>query len=143
MTVIAYDGKTLAADRRCCTECGILLSPRRKLIVTERGAVAACGETLSPEADARLVGKIGDGKRMDLDYPCDAFVLLRGGEAFKVQNGHALTLTGPASVGSGHEVALGAMAMGADARRAVEIASALIVTCGDGVDVYAPGQDAA
>lgn len=39
------------------------------------------------------------------------------------------------AIGSGRGEALGAMAMGADARRAVEIASRLNVGCGLGVDV--------
>lgn len=38
--------------------------------------------------------------------------------------------------GAGRDFALGALAMGADARRAVEIASELSDSCGMGVDVY-------
>lgn len=60
-----------------------------------------------------------------------------GGEVFYANN--APTLTGPLTgeywaAGSGSHFALGAMCMGADARRAVEVASELDVWSGNGLD---------
>ena len=49
---------------------------------------------------------------------------------------HIRSLQGKYAWGCGRDFALGAMAMGADARKAVEVASELSSECGFGVEAY-------
>lgn len=136
MTVAVYDGRSLAADRMALSD-GMRLEPRCKLIVVEGvGAFVGVGDALGDKADERTLRMIADGA----DPPENAFglALLKDGRAFMVQCGGLRQLGKPRALGSGQEVATGALRMGADARRAAEIACEEIATCGDGVDVYTP-----
>lgn len=143
MTVIAYDGKTLAADRRrLASDSDVLCEPGRKVAVGKGGAIATTGSALSGEAKAAVIADLVAGKTDGLDDRVTGMALLDDGSAWLVNNGGALEINRPHAMGSGHEAARAAMIMGADARRAVEVASELVVTCGDGVDSYTPGGPA-
>lgn len=142
MTVIAFDGETLAADRRHTTSGDILLEPREKLRKSSLGAVAACGLVSSRDADIALLEAVASGVRDNLEYDGSAMVMLTSGQCFIVQGKSALWIQKPAALGSGYEVALGAMAAGKTAEEAVHIACQLVVSCGDGVDVYSPAYAA-
>ncbi len=145
MTVIAWDGKTLAADKRACL--GGLIRTTTKIFrafdpVTSDGVLvgyggdAACGEELlawfkrgakpeeypplrKPEDWARLL-VIGRGGTIcfyeNTPYP----VKFARGQAF--------------AIGSGRDFALAAMQCGKTAQEAVEVATVFDNGCGNGVD---------
>ena len=143
MTVIAYDGRTLAADRRrLASDSDVLCEPGRKVSIAEGGAIATVGAAMSGEAKANVIADLVAGKTDGLDDRVTGMALLEDGTAWLVNRGGALEITQPHAMGSGHEAARAAMIMGADAKRAVEVASELVVTCGDGVDTYTPGETA-
>lgn len=141
MTVIAWDGKTLAADRR--VSYGDLVATRTKIRRLESGAVIACsGDTDKvlalekwyeaganpdewPQAQrsdnwARLVVQDVDGKVYE--YNQEPYAIRCEDEYF--------------AWGSGASFALGAMAMGADAVEAVTAAIKHCSSCGGGVDSF-------
>jgi ATP-dependent protease HslVU (ClpYQ) peptidase subunit len=137
MTVIAWDGKTLAADRR---------------VTTGDGAITT--GTKIWRLDDALVGYAGDGHTgRELlawwkegadpkDFPASA----REDKASLVvvrRTGIEQYVSGPQPFhpenermawGCGRDFALAVLALGHDARRAVEIASELSAYCGNGVD---------
>ncbi len=139
MTVIAWDGKTLAADK-AGTNCGYART------VTKIYSVPG-----------GIVGFSGDGSRaMELlawfragrvvaDYPKfqeDADTAV--GNIFIAEDGRSLTYLHSAypelhedkfnAIGAGRDYALAAMYLGFSATRAVEVACALDVNCGNGID---------
>ena len=139
MTCIAWDGKTLAADR-AATNSGY----RRTLTKIFR-------------VPGGIVGFAGDGSRamallewfkagrMPAEYPAfqhDAETAV--GSIFIGNGGESLTylhtpypevrLDRFDAIGSGRDYALAAMYLGHDARRAVEVACALDNGCGNGID---------
>jgi len=139
MTVIAYDGKTLAADRRVTSGGDVLLAPECKILSRAAGAIAHCGESASDQTIEKTLERLAEGQRGDLPFKGDAFALV-GGHALWLHSGEATMLTAPCAIGSGAEIARGAMAAGKTADEACEIACQLVVTCGDGVDTYTPGE---
>lgn len=143
MTVVVYDGTTLAADRRTlASNSDILCAPRTKVFVTEHGAIASVGLAKSEEQKAKVLADLSSGDRIGFSNDLAGIALLRDGTAFMFIDGAALPVTPPHAMGSGHEVARGALAAGCDAYNAVRITNDLVVTCGDGIDTYSP-QDAA
>ena len=143
MTVIVYDGTSLAADRRrLASNSDILCAPANKLTVVPAGAMATAGDARSEATKKAVINRIAGGATTGLDNEISGLVLLATGAAFLVHGGDALPMSAPHAIGSGHEVARGAMAAGVSARRAVEITNDLVVTCGDGVDVYTPEKAA-
>lgn len=145
MTVIAYDGKTLAADRRTlASNSDILCPPRTKVFVLEGvGAVATCGNAQPDARKREVLTKLQPGANWQ-GFPegFTGMALMADGRCVLIGEGYVMPVVAPHALGSGHEVARGAMLAGADAKTAVEITSALVVTCGDGVDTYTPGEAA-
>jgi hypothetical protein len=136
VTIIVWDGKILAADQAHSTESGVRLSDSPKLFSNHMGAVAACGQSLSKEADLELLERVWKGARTKLEYDEVAFVVLSGGKAFKVQGGCARPLEARSAIGNGYEVALGAMWAGEDAIGACQAAIDLVLGCGGKIDTY-------
>lgn len=140
MTVIAWDGKTLAADKRM--DCGGYPATVTKIIRAPNGAL------IGGSGDADVIAALkrwyceGAERR---DYPvnkdadgCPARLLV-----ITPDGGVRLYLSGPDpvstdggmfAIGSGTDYALAAMHLGNDARRAVEVACALDTCCGNGID---------
>jgi hypothetical protein len=141
MTVIAWDGKTLAADKQMMS--GYLRSP----IVTKihRGF---SGELLAFSGNASIAGELHEWYKSGCkpeDWPknnCD-----------KNDSSHLIVInketgirkyeSGPYPVhlensymafGCGYEAAMAVLYMGFPSVKAVEVASALISGCGNGVD---------
>lgn len=109
MTVIAWDGKVLAADRMSHIG-GTPLPPMRKI--------------------HRLVAPNGKQALMLIEQPRWVW--------YRSDNANRWDLLGACSgwaIGSGCDYALGAMEAGATAQEAVRIASRLDNQCGMGVDV--------
>lgn len=142
MTVLAFDGKTLAADRQA--ESGGHTTTMRKILRCQDGSLvgiaghAAHGmrllrwavEGFDPAAFpvhkddndcAHLYRVMPDGKILVYENTIEPLRLLDSMFAG----------------GCGRGLALGAMAAGADAKRAVEIACEHHAGCGRGVDVLA------
>jgi len=143
MTVIAWDGKSLAADRQCQAQ-GVQ-RPVTKLhkvrtVTAEEWVVAFCGslaqglvlmEWFKEGADP---GKWPAFQRTD-DW--STLVVANRSSCFMYeQEPVRIHLPGPfMAFGGGKEFALGAMSAGANAKRAVEIACEHCIYCGLGVDV--------
>lgn len=146
MTVVCWDGATLASDRQLTVD-GELKGLTRKIARSRNGTI--CGAS----GDAALCNKAiewvlggmkqdrrpsaGNGEDVDL------IVVLPNGNALLALD-NALTMEPLPrkqwAIGSGAQLALGAMAMGATAERAVQVASSLSVNCGGGVDILTPGK---
>ena len=145
MTIIAWDGKTLAADRMA-TNCGY-------------------GRTVTKifRVPAGLVGFAGDGSRAmallqwfkdganPATYPefqkegdCVG-VLMVGNDGRGYGYSHTPYPTPQEdpfdAIGSGRDYALAVMHLGFDAVKAVEVASALDCNCGKGIDVLTLGSE--
>jgi hypothetical protein len=126
VTTIAWDGKTLAVDSRMTGGCMVRSEEAKKLFALENGSyLAGCGEM----QDVLLaVEWLNDGAKKD-EKPTlgDEFaaLIMDCGRCYRIEKKLLRwDVCAPfAAAGSGYEVALGAMAAGADAVRAVEIAS--------------------
>lgn len=136
MTVIAWDGKTLAADK-ASTAAGFR-STVTKIHRVGHSLVALAGTESALMAALTWIR----GDRNPADYPES----MRTTDSLMWEiNRYGLWRYegGPYPVcvedrflatGSGRDYALAAMYLGHDARRAVEVACALDITCGNGID---------
>ena len=137
MTVIAWDGKTLAADRRGRMEYNHIFE-KMKLLRVDDCLVGFSGETALGGAMEKW---LRDGRNPET-YPkgagpnnCMLIVHPSGlieqfeGLAFPIKiegTQHA--------IGSGHAYARAAMFLGHDAIRAVDVACQFDSSCGNGID---------
>jgi hypothetical protein len=140
MTVIAWDGKILAADRQGTV--GDTIYTIQKLFpLSHGGAMATTGH-----ADSAAVMRQwwSDGANKKLWPACQSdkdkwscLIIARPNKPVLSYETLPEPLVGVdclAAWGIGREAALGAMAMGADAIKAVEIASRIVIGCGRGCD---------
>ena len=142
MTVIAWDGKTLAADRlhddsglaRACTK------------IHKHGDIMVAGAGAARSIQAMrdwIVGGMDKAKFPsehlveEAGYHSPVWVIYRSGTVVKFENSPYPTVIEDLvfTEGSGRDYALGAMAMGADAKTAVEVACRYDIRCGRGIDV--------
>ena len=138
MSVVVWDGTWLAADRQANT--ADLAVTCQKLMRAENGNILAFTGTL--ECGLMLAQWYNEGANPDKwpefqkteEWTRLIVVDNEGASIYeklpiaqKIHDTHA-------SWGSGRDYALGAMAMGADAKRAVEIASEYNIDCGKGID---------
>lgn len=145
MTTIAWDSKTLAADRNC----GGCMN-QRKIFKLKKGGYLAGAGVLD---DIMEVARWIDGGMKESDNPfCGKHVIENGSVYLYIdKHGTAFLLSDPwlrlikinekfFAVGSGGEFAMGAMAAGANARKAVSIACQLDYYTGKGIDVVRVGK---
>jgi ATP-dependent HslUV protease subunit HslV len=139
MTTIAWDGKTLAADRRFSN--GSAITGSLTKIVQRKKDGAMCGVSMNIALGRRfqkwfLAGERGERPELSrgeewtralVVYPGGKLVVHEPEGSFDIDSGRY-------AFGSGMEFALGAMAMGAFADRAVEIAAMYDANTGNGVD---------
>lgn len=149
MTCIAWDGATLAADKRACN--GSLARTTTKIFC---GRIHGFGALLGMSGDSgygmMLVNWAQQGMKIE-QFPtapagqaATLLVILRGlpggTSPYEVETYD----TGPyglqihdrtIAIGSGRDFALGAMEMGATAELAVRAACKFDVYCGNGIDV--------
>jgi ATP-dependent protease HslVU (ClpYQ) peptidase subunit len=145
MTVIAFDGKTLAADRQA-TEGGLrhITTKIKRINKGKFKGYLMAGAGCTSQANQMM-------SWFELGAEPDAFPKYQDTEDLSAQ----LLVISPAkeifrfdfnpipsvfydeiyAMGSGRDVAMGAMVMGADAKQAVEVASEICAGCGLGVDV--------
>lgn len=142
MSVIVWDGKTLAADRQHT-------SHNRVMTVTKifRHGDMLIGGVGTVHVIAAMIDWVMGG--MDKDkFPRDAMVdepgrcsplwlINRNGTIAVFSNSPYPQVIRDKQFadGSGSDIAMGALAMGADAVKAVEVASRYDIYCGGGVDV--------
>lgn len=140
MTIIAWDGKTLATDRRAQSG-GTIRKVCKIYMCGDTEAMAATGNL---DQCLALMSWYRSGANeakwptwQDKNDPCLLVVMdIVDGEVFYYEAlpEKIYILDKFMAWGSGRDVALGAMAMGADARKAVEITSLFDCNCGDGCD---------
>lgn len=135
MTTIAWDGKTLAADRRMAgymTTC--------KIFPVDGGYLAGAGAMDQLVEVAAYLQAVAD--KPDLPESQESeFIVVRGSEAFWLTWPHLREVRireSFAALGSGSEFALGALAMGANAKTAVQVAAKFDPYTGGGVDTVDP-----
>lgn len=140
MTIVAWDGKTLAADK-AGTNCGYRRTVTKIFRVPD-GLVGFAGDGSRALA---LLEWFKNGRdpamwpkfQEDADTAVGCMFIANDGQNY----GYHLTPYPERSqdrfdaIGSGRDYALAAMYLGHDARRAVEVASALDNGCGNGIDV--------
>jgi hypothetical protein len=125
MTTVATDGKAMAADGMSGTETGrVLTLQRNKLTRLPDGSIfGAAGRNSDRQ---KVVTWLQEGEGDKLPRLSDEFAGLRlmpGGEVLYYDPDLLpTTIDAPAAIGSGGELAVGAMLAGAKPSRAVEIA---------------------
>lgn len=143
MTVIAWDGKTLSADKQS-DQCGT----RRAVTKIHRASNSPFGPCLVaisgsiPEGMEKLDWFIGGARPQDFrdkwrGHESDAFLHVFCESGVYRFEGGPIGFRAEDSLyagGSGADVAMGAMLAGADARTAVEIAIKARTDCGAGID---------
>lgn len=138
MTVIAWDGEVLAADRQTTHTSGIrrLLCKAWKTEHKTMGPIlfATCGSAMEGEMVREW---LRGGPKPENLVDMNAIVINRKGHVFEL--GERLVFlrlhNRKHALGSGAKVALAVMEMKGSAIKAVEVANKLIEGCGGGVDV--------
>jgi hypothetical protein len=143
LTVIAWDGETLAADRQATSGGFKSLSFPKIHRLDDGSLVAPCGA--SPMGVAMIAwaragfppDKFPNAGRSDTQNMCWLAVIKPDGQVWEYQDLPVPFMRPGTKMawGSGREAAMGAMLAGADAREAVLIASEIDDGCGFGVQV--------
>jgi 20S proteasome alpha/beta subunit len=150
MTTIAYKDGLLAADTRV-TARATHSGTWSKITELKNGAILACsGATRFQRWLGRALQELGnfdieDGMHFDLDCPseaiakdepdCSVMLIRHDGAHFELDGWIAFRLDAPFyAIGSGAQFAMGAMAAGVDARKAVQLASSIDLCSGDGIE---------
>ena len=139
MTTIAWDGKTLAADRQAHHGPSNTKYECKKLRVLNGRAIAGAGIKCLNDAMASWIAYGGD-----LPEACKqgeyTVVVANAENECEVYEGVPIPLKIPAGVklawGSGAQAAMAAMECGKDAREAIEIASRVDLDTGCGIDSH-------
>lgn len=139
MSVIAWDGHTLAADKRACL--GTLIRTTTKIF---RIGDSLAGYAGSADQGEEMLAWLRNGAEIDRfpasqrdeDGWASVIVVSPGGKILKYERTpHPLQFEDlHFALGCGRDFALAAMYLGCDARRAVEVTCALDNGCGNGVD---------
>lgn len=141
MTVIATDGKVIAADSRTCSGDLVLNDATRKLVRCKDGSVAGVAGEATSCALVREWLVAGEDMSAIPDHPrhpdeeggsrFKALILRPGGRLqFMDAAFTAIDAQPPFAIGSGGDVALGAMLAGKSAEQAVKIAMRSVTSCG-------------
>jgi 20S proteasome alpha/beta subunit len=144
MTCIAWDGKTLAADKRMSFSCEF--ATVTKLHRIDGCLVGWAGDAAIGRA---MIAWARDGFNIDA-FPSaqrdrsnngSLMVIRPNGEInhYGVEPYPMIIEDKHYTIGSGSPFAMTAMYLGCDARRAVEVACALDIGCGNGIDTLTLG----
>jgi ATP-dependent protease HslVU (ClpYQ) peptidase subunit len=141
MTVIAWDGKTLAADKMAgdaWIKRGTLTKIRRwaGAMVGCAGDAALCREMLAWLESGSNPTAFPESCRDRENAPTMLVIGINGQIVTYQHSPYPIEWDKgqPVAIGSGKEAALAVMELGYDARKAVEIASRICVGCGNGID---------
>lgn len=140
MTVIAWDGKTLAADKRACV--GSLVRTTTKIFRIQDALVAYAGDAGTAE-ELKMWFASGEGPEKfplsarDKENYCGLLVIRVGLPILRYERSpYPVSLEDEKiAMGSGRDFAMAALYLGKTAKEAVEIAIALDYTCGNGIDI--------
>lgn len=144
MTTVAWDGVSLAADSQATTSSGVRCRAT-KIVKSPNGFVAAGAgglNSITPWLRWVAAGLKPDDQPTTLDKESTLLIVDPRGRAYTFE-GSAVRLPmrdKQWAIGSGSDLALGAMAMGADARTAVKVAAKFDVYTGGRVVVLRPGH---
>lgn len=142
MSVVVWDGKTLAADRQA-TNAGLRRRVSKMKQLADGTILAFVGKQdtglalLKWYEEGHQADKFPASQK-DKDDWSSMIVVQPNGTVFVYEQwGEPIeTFDEYMAWGSGRDFAIGAMAMGADAKRAVEIASQFSTDCGMGVEAF-------
>jgi hypothetical protein len=139
MTVIAWDGHTLAADKQMGTAYPRLVTKIRRLATRELVGVTGRfdqGLELIAWYEAGADPATFPAFQANESDNSELIIVRPSGIVYSLSNRPiAMPLENSQhAVGSGRDFAAAAMYLGCDARRAVEVACALAADCGGGVD---------
>lgn len=141
MSTIAWDGYTLAADKQATS--GNLKAKCSKMLSLNDGTVLATAGSLAEGYslfDWYVEGADRDmypGFQNDSERWTSLIVALPNGKCFEFEQAyHPLPVKGKSAWGSGRSYALAAMEMGADAVKAVKVASKFDPSTGLGIESY-------
>lgn len=139
MTVIAWDGKTMAGDKR--TNFGGLHATTTKVYRVNGCLVGCSGNTAQIYEMHRWLADGAKREDMpaiqrDIDKCVSMLVVEPTGRILQYENSPEPMVieNGNWAIGSGRDFAMAAMHLGHSARVAVEVASALDNGCGNGID---------
>ena len=139
MTVIAWDGTTLAADRRACM--GSLVATTTKIFRVRGCLVGYSGDACFGE-EVLAWFRAGEDPatfpacQRDKDDYAVLLVIRPNGKVQRYERTpHPVSFDSRChATGSGRDFAMAAMHLGLSAAEAVEVASKLACDCGDGFD---------
>ena len=139
MTVICWDGKTLAADKRAGTELPRTVTKIRR---TATGVLIGCTGSACTDMElmawyeaGAIVADFPPTQRVNATSSHMIVIELDGRIRMFMESPYAATLEdGRHAIGSGRDFAMAAMHLGKTALEAVEVATALTATCGNGID---------
>jgi len=127
MTTIVWDGKKIASDSRSCS--GGLIDPGvcRKLFSNKNTTSGIAGDYAQALSVMRWMseGRDPDSEPDFLEPEYEVLMIRNGTGYFFSGELHGYEVSAPFALGTGREVALGAIAAGASARKAVEAACRL------------------
>lgn len=134
MTCIATDGRSIAADGRMTSEAGEITHDRfLKLVSLPDGSVLGLAGTASDITALRAWARAGapEQARPKLD-PDSEFLNLRpnGRIEWSDHRWRPVPQAAPAAIGSGGDIAIGAMLAGRSPRGAVKLAARRVTTVG-------------
>ena len=139
MTVIAWDGKTLAADKRFTSQ-GLVYTVTKihrlgELLLGASGDAASAAEAIDWIRRGRRHGDFPERLRSKDCYV--DLIVIDNGKILEYENSPFPTEIEDTimAIGSGRDFALSAMYLGKTAKEAVEIACLFDSGCGNGVDV--------
>lgn len=138
MTTVAWDGKMLAADRR--VSYGTMSDANTtKIVKSKKGLCGAAGNTAMCAAFKRwfLAGEKGESPALARDGESATACIVRpdGVRIMYDSYGWYEVDPGPFALGSGWEIAMGALRKGASAQEAVAIAASIDGATGNEIDV--------
>jgi hypothetical protein len=129
MTVIAWDGETVAADTRATSGTSIVPVLDKKIVSQNGVSLAGCG--VAHEVDAWQYDYF-NGIIRPLKGKGSIVLEFREGKCFVWESGASVpyAVRSPFTIGSGGDVAMGAMLAGKTATEAVRIACKVDTACG-------------
>lgn len=143
MTVIVWDGVTLAADKQC--QSGEMVYETTKIAHTPNGEVMAyAGPVAEGLAMMDWYAKGADPDLFPESQKGQDWAVLVVAAKHGVKHFENVPVPVPShgkrAWGSGKDFAMGALQMGATAEQAVQAANAVCVSCGFGVDTLTPAE---